>query len=75
MATDIVTLGRVGPLLQRILREYQAMPGLQLTRAQFCRLCHTEPVECESALRILVAARFLRQDDRGQFCRPFDALG
>jgi hypothetical protein len=74
MATAIMTPERVSPLLKKIRDEYEAMPGLRLTRAQFSRLCHTAADECECAIRILVTAGFLCQDDRGQFCRPPDAL-
>jgi hypothetical protein len=72
VATPFMTLGRVSPLLARIRSEYEEMPGIRLTRPQFSRLCHADADTCESAIRILVTAGFLRQDQRGRFYRPTD---
>ena len=50
-ATDLVGL---------IRSEYEEMPGLCLTRAQVQRLWLLEPVACETVLRALVDAGYLR---------------
>ena len=43
-----------------IRAEYQEMPGLCLTRAQIQRLWLLEPAACDTVLRTLVDAGYLR---------------
>jgi hypothetical protein len=43
------------------------MPGLHLTKPQFCRLWGLEPDKCDALLQALVAAEFLRLNSRGLY--------
>ncbi|HEY9462873.1 MAG TPA: hypothetical protein VIR54_07275 [Vicinamibacterales bacterium] len=47
----------------RIRAEFESMPGLNLTLAQALRLFNTDAVNCEQALRQLVAAGLLSIDE------------
>lgn len=51
---------RVSDLVGLIRSEYDEMPGLCLTRAQVQRLWLLEPAACDTVLRALVDAGFLR---------------
>jgi hypothetical protein len=51
---------RVSDLVGLIRSEYEEMPGLCLTRAQVQRLWLLEPTACDSVLRTLVDAGYLR---------------
>jgi hypothetical protein len=46
--------------LRLIRAEYLEMPGLHLTKPQFCRLWGLDPETCDKLLNALVAAEFLR---------------
>jgi len=48
-------------LLSRIRSEFTEMPGLRLSVAQAQRLWNLDQVSCESLLRSLVDANFLRR--------------
>jgi len=56
-------------VLARIRGEYREMPGLRLTIAQARRLWGLDTCACESALRELVDAQFLRLAQDGRFVR------
>ena len=56
---------RVTDLVGLIRSEYDEMPGLCLTRAQVQRLWRLEPAACDSALRALVEAGYLRLTPSG----------
>jgi hypothetical protein len=56
---------RVVDLVALIRSEYDEMPGLCLTRAQVQRLWLLEPAACDSVLRAMVDAGFLRLTTRG----------
>jgi hypothetical protein len=50
-----------------IQAEYLEMPGLHLTKSQFCRLWGLESDKCDELLKALVAAEFLRLNSRGLY--------
>jgi hypothetical protein len=50
-----------------IRSEYLEMPGLHLTKSQFCRLWGLEPGTCDELLQALVSAEFLRLNSRGLY--------
>ena len=56
-------------VLRRVRGEYLEMPGLNLTLRQAQRLWDLDTCTCESALRELVAAKFLRRTADGAFVR------
>jgi hypothetical protein len=60
-----VASARVPDLVGLIRSEYNEMPGLCLTRAQVQRLWLLEPAACESVLRALVEAGYLRLTPSG----------
>jgi hypothetical protein len=52
--------------LARIIRsEFDEMPGMRLTRAQFRRLWHLTEVECERLLGHFLASGFLAESGLG----------
>jgi hypothetical protein len=53
--------------LRLIQAEYLEMPGLHLTKSQFCRLWGLESDKCDELLKALVAAEFLRLNSRGLY--------
>ena len=53
--------------LSLIRAEYLEMPGLHLTKPQFCRLWGLKPDKCAVLLEALVAAEFLRLNSRGLY--------
>ena len=53
--------------LRLIQAEYLEMPGLHLTKSQFCRLWGLELDKCDELLKALVAAEFLRLNSRGLY--------
>ena len=58
--------------LIRIVRsEFDEMPGMWLTRAQFRRLWHLTDTECDRLLRYLLGSGFLTESGRG-VGRPSD---
>ena len=56
---------RVTDLVGLIRAEYDEMPGLCLTRAQVQRLWLLEPMACDTVLRALVDAGYLRLTPSG----------
>ena len=56
----MVPAARVSDLVGLIRSEYEEMPGLCLTRAQVQRLWLLEPAACDTVLRTLVDAGYLR---------------
>ena len=58
-------VARVADLVTLIESEYNEMPGLCLTRAQVQRLWLLEPSACDTVLRTLVDAGFLRLSSNG----------
>jgi hypothetical protein len=56
-------------VMQRIRLEYDALPGLRLTRWQAQRLWRLEPNECEIVLASLVRSTFLTEERDGTFAR------
>lgn len=69
MATMVLDLSDV---LQRVRGEYREMPGLNLTQPQAQRLWGLDTCACETVLRNLVDAHFLRRTPKGTFVR-FDS--
>jgi hypothetical protein len=61
-------------LVQTIEDEFDEMPGLRLTEAQFRRLWALTPIDCECVTRMLVESRVLTRDADGQFCLPETGL-
>jgi hypothetical protein len=58
--------------LVRIIRsEFNEMPGMWLTRAQFRRLWHLTEADCDRLLRHLLGSGFLTENGRG-IGRPSD---
>lgn len=53
--------------LHMVIAEYREMPGLSLTPKQMQRLWSLEQSVCDALLDALVAARVLRQTNRGTF--------
>jgi hypothetical protein len=49
--------------------EFDEMPGMRLTRAQFRRLWHLTADESDRLVRELIAAGFLVEDARGHISR------
>jgi hypothetical protein len=60
-----VAAARVSDLVGLIRSEYNEMPGLCLTRAQVQRLWLLEPAACDTVLRALVEAGYLRLTPSG----------
>ena len=58
--TATVPTARVVDLVGLIRAEYDEMPGLCLTRAQVQRLWLLDPGACDTVLRTLVDAGYLR---------------
>jgi hypothetical protein len=56
-------------LVDRIRREYVALPGLQLTDAQVQRLCQLDPAGSRRVLRHLIDAEFLACTEDGRYVR------
>jgi hypothetical protein len=50
--------------LRLIRAEYLEMPGLHLTKPQFCRLWGLDSATCDKLLNALIAAEFLRRTSR-----------
>lgn len=56
-------------ILDRIRREFRALPGLHLTGDQACRLWSLSPTECHALLSRLVDTHFLARTNDGGFVR------
>jgi hypothetical protein len=57
----------VNELLRVIQAEYLEIPGLHLTKPQARRLWALDPSTCDVLLEALVAAQFLRCNERGAY--------
>jgi hypothetical protein len=44
----------------RVRKEFQEMPGLQISFSQMTRLCGLEPSTCRAVVDVLVGCAFLR---------------
>jgi hypothetical protein len=55
--------------LELIRAEYQEMPDLHLTAAQFQRLWGVDPATCRKVIEALVAQRALRLTLAGRYAR------
>lgn len=60
---------RITDLVGLIRAEYQEMPGLCLTRAQVQRLWRLDPSACDTVLRAMVDAGYLRISSSGYMLR------
>jgi hypothetical protein len=56
-------------VVERIRREYAALPGLHLTEPQVRRLWGLDPSDSRSALRRLVDGEFLARTVNGEYVR------
>ncbi len=63
-------MAQVSWLVERIRAEYQALPGLKLTRIQACRLWNASDSVCGAALDRLVAEGFLWLAPSGRYVAP-----
>jgi hypothetical protein len=63
--TTTVPTARVRDLVALIRAEYDEMPGLCLTRSQVQRLWLLEPDACDTVLRAMVDAGYLRLTSGG----------
>jgi len=57
------------PMIRRIQREYDEMPGLTLTEAQARRRWNLDRDTCRRVLATLIARRFLRRTATGMYVR------
>jgi hypothetical protein len=55
--------------LQIIKGEFQEIPGLTLTRAQFQRLWGLDAATCDAVLDALIGVRFLKMTNHGAYTR------
>jgi DNA-binding IclR family transcriptional regulator len=56
--------------LDEVRAEYMAMPGLNLTKRQFCRLWGLDRDTCDRVLEVLEATGFLQRTDEGGYVLP-----
>ena len=61
-------------IIQTIRGEFNEMPGMRLTRDQFCRLWHLDGKAAERVIRSLTTSGFLRRDDENRYGRAIDAV-
>jgi hypothetical protein len=54
--------------------EFNEMPGMKLTRDQFCRLWNLESDEAERVIRFLTSSRFLQRDRENRYGRATDGV-
>jgi len=54
-------------LTDRIRAEFTEWPGLKITKAQACRLWHSDESACDAALAALIEEGFLRRTASGAF--------
>ena len=57
----------ISGVLTRIVREYQALPGLVLTVVQIQRIWSLTPAECAAVIDALTRARILRRTASGAY--------
>jgi hypothetical protein len=62
-------------MLRIIEREYEEMPGMRLTEAQFRRLWALAPSDCEEVTAALLQSGVLSRDADGRYCRRDDLIG
>jgi tRNA G26 N,N-dimethylase Trm1 len=65
---------RTEEIISTIRGEFNEMPGMRLTRAQFCRLWHLEGKHAERVIGALTASGFLRKDRENRYGRAIDAV-
>jgi hypothetical protein len=58
-----------GHLIATIVGEFNEMPGMRLTREQFCRLWGLERDAGDRVIRVLVASGFLHRDQHNRYRR------
>lgn len=56
-------------LVATIVGEFHEMPGMKLTREQFCRLWGLERDAADRVIRFLVASGFLQRDQHNRYRR------
>lgn len=56
-------------VIATIVGEFNEMPGMKLTREQFCRLWGLERDAADRVIRLLVASGFLRTDQHNRYRR------
>jgi hypothetical protein len=56
-------------VLRAIRAEYDQMPGMRLTRAQFRRLWGLDGTACDSAILELIGLGYLQEDPDGRLQR------
>lgn len=59
----------IDQLVERVRREYAALPGLRLTEAQVRRVWSLDSTSSDRVLRRLVDADFLKVTPSGQYVR------
>jgi hypothetical protein len=60
-------VAQVSWLVERMRAEYEALPGLKLTRVQACRLWSVSDSVCGAALDLLIAEGFLWLAPSGRY--------
>ena len=61
-------------IINSIRGEFNEMPGMKLTRDQFCRLWHLERKTAERVIKSLTTSGFLRKDGADRYGRVIDAV-
>jgi hypothetical protein len=61
-------------VMSAIRGEFNEMPGMKLTRDQFCRLWHLERHQAERVIKSLTTSGFLRKDPQNRYGRAVDAM-
>jgi len=61
-------------IINAIRGEFNEMPGMKLTRDQFCRLWHLESNVAERVIKSLTASGFLKRDRNNRYGRAVDAV-
>jgi hypothetical protein len=59
-------------IISAVVGEFNEMPGMKLTRDQFCRLWHLPHDEAERVIGSLVTSGFLRKDSENRYGRAVD---
>jgi hypothetical protein len=65
---------RTEEIISTIRGEFNEMPGMKLTRDQFCRLWHLEAKLAERVIGSLTASGFLQKDGDNRYGRAIDAI-
>jgi hypothetical protein len=61
-------------IVNTVRGEFNEMPGMKLTRDQFCRLWHLERHVAERVIRSLTNSGFLQKDHDNRYGRVIDAV-